>query len=91
MAAAFTDLVKSFVSAILMPPIAVIFPLNKNIEEKFAVLRRGDKSNSTEDYNTMQQALDDGAVVMAYGCVLPTHAKYQTLLVMLLMLLTQNT
>ncbi|KAJ2966323.1 hypothetical protein NQ176_g10205 [Zarea fungicola] len=66
-AAAFTDLVKSFVSAILMPPIAVIFPLNKNIEEKFAVLRRGDKSNSTENYNTMQQALDDGAVVMAYG------------------------
>ncbi|TQV98858.1 large conductance mechanosensitive channel protein [Cordyceps javanica] len=66
-AAAFTDLVKSFVGAILMPPIAVIFPLNKNIEEKFAVLRRGDKANSTTEYSTVQQALDDGAVVMAYG------------------------
>lgn len=50
-----------------MPPIAIIFPLNKNIEEKFAVLRRGDKSNSTAEYNTLQQALDDGAVIMAYG------------------------
>lgn len=50
-----------------MPPIAVIFPLNKNIEEKFAVLRSGDKANSTSEYNTIQQALDDGAVVMAYG------------------------
>ncbi|KAM3440274.1 hypothetical protein MY4824_002263 [Beauveria thailandica] len=66
-AAAFTDLVKTFVSAILMPPIAIIFPLNKNIEEKFAVLRRGDRSNSTAHYSTVQQALDDGAVVMAYG------------------------
>ncbi len=66
-AAAFTDLVKSFVSAILMPPIAIIFPLNKNIEEKFAVLRRGDRSNGTTHYSTVQQALDDGAVVMAYG------------------------
>lgn len=69
-AAAFTDLIKSFVSGILMPPISIILPLNKNIEEKFAVLRAGDRSNSTTtQYSTVQQALDDGAVVMAYGCV----------------------
>ncbi|OAA81404.1 Large-conductance mechanosensitive channel [Akanthomyces lecanii RCEF 1005] len=67
-AAAFTDLIKSFVSGILMPPISIILPLNKNIEEKFAVLRAGDRSNSTTtQYSTVQQALDDGAVVMAYG------------------------
>ncbi|KHN95831.1 Large-conductance mechanosensitive channel [Metarhizium album ARSEF 1941] len=63
----FTDLVKSFVSAILMPPLAVMFPINKNVEEKFAVLRPGDTYNSSTGYNTLRQALDDGAVVMAYG------------------------
>ncbi|OAQ63134.1 large-conductance mechanosensitive channel [Pochonia chlamydosporia 170] len=63
----FTDLIKSFVSAILMPPLAIIFPVNKNIEEKFAVLRYGDNYNTTTGYNTLRQALDDGAVVMAYG------------------------
>ncbi|OAA47794.1 Large-conductance mechanosensitive channel [Metarhizium rileyi] len=63
----FTDLIKSFVSAILMPPLAILFPVNKNIEEKFAVLRYGDSYNGTTGYNTLRQAMDDGAVVMAYG------------------------
>ncbi|KAM6482537.1 gated mechanosensitive channel [Trichoderma sp. SZMC 28011] len=70
LAAAFTDLVKSFVSAILMPPISVILPINKNIEEKFAVLRPGPKYNASSPaggYNTLHQAQADGAVVMAYG------------------------
>ncbi|KAL7963064.1 hypothetical protein V8C34DRAFT_300984 [Trichoderma compactum] len=70
LAAAFTDLVKSFVGAILMPPISVILPINKNIEEKFAVLRPGPKYNASSPaggYNTMLQAQADGAVVMAYG------------------------
>ncbi|KAM0255002.1 hypothetical protein ACHAQJ_006230 [Trichoderma viride] len=69
-AAAFTDLVKSFVSAILMPPISIILPINKNIEEKFAVLRPGPNYNSSSPsggYNTLHQAQSDGAVVMAYG------------------------
>ncbi|UNI21847.1 hypothetical protein JDV02_007799 [Purpureocillium takamizusanense] len=63
----FTDLVKSFVSAILMPPLSVIFPVNKNIEQKFAVLRYGSGYNATTGYNTLFQAQEDGAVVMAYG------------------------
>lgn len=63
----FTDLIKTFVSAILMPPLSVLFPVNKNIEEKFAVLRYGANYNATTGYNTLHQALDDGAVVMAYG------------------------
>ncbi|KAL7950054.1 large-conductance mechanosensitive channel [Trichoderma barbatum] len=70
LAAAFTDLVKSFVSAILMPPISVILPINKNIEEKFAVLRPGPQYNAScpsGGYNTLYQAQADGAVVMAYG------------------------
>ncbi|KAH7328059.1 large-conductance mechanosensitive channel [Stachybotrys elegans] len=67
LAATFTDLVKSFVGDVLMPPISVIFPLNRNIEEKFAVLRAGPNYNTTTGYNTLHQAQDDGAVVMAYG------------------------
>jgi len=35
------------------------------MEEKFAVLRKG--KHYGHGYNTMQQALDDGAVIMAYG------------------------
>ncbi|KAK3190494.1 hypothetical protein K4F52_003515 [Lecanicillium sp. MT-2017a] len=66
-AAAFTDLIKTFVSAILMPPLSIILPLNKNIEEKFAVLQAGPMYNATSGYNTLHQAIDDGAVVMAYG------------------------
>jgi large conductance mechanosensitive channel len=59
--------VKSFVSDILMPPLSVLFPINKNIEEKFAVLQGGDTYDPAIGYNTLQQAQDDGAVVMAYG------------------------
>jgi large conductance mechanosensitive channel len=50
-----------------MPPISIVFPVNKNIEEKFAVLRYGNNYNSTIGYNTLHQAMEDGAVVMAYG------------------------
>jgi len=39
------------------------------MEEKFAVLRPGPNYNTTETqgYNTLKQAADDGAVVLAYG------------------------
>jgi len=45
--------------------------MNKNMEEKFAVLKRGPNfhHNGTTGYNTLDQALSDGAVVMAYGYV----------------------
>jgi large conductance mechanosensitive channel len=37
------------------------------MEEKFAVLQKGPNFNTTTGYNTLHQAQDDGAVVMAYG------------------------
>jgi large conductance mechanosensitive channel len=37
------------------------------MDEKFAVLRGGDHYVRRNGYNTLQQAVDDGAVVMAYG------------------------
>jgi len=73
-AAAFTTVVTSFVSDILLPPISLLPFINKNLDEKFAILRHGPSYNhSAPDslpYNTLQQALDDGAVVLAYGSFL---------------------
>jgi large conductance mechanosensitive channel len=68
-AAAFTTVVTSFVSEILLPPLSLIPGINRNMEGKFAILRRGPNYNTTDGigYNTLQQAADDGAVVMAYG------------------------
>src|SRR5690349_14603708 len=68
-ASMFTALVTSFVSDILLPPLSVLLPLNKNLEEKFAVLHSGPHRPRDTGYNTLKQAQDDGAVVMAYGCV----------------------
>ncbi|KAK1967121.1 large conductance mechanosensitive channel protein [Colletotrichum sublineola] len=65
-AAAFTSLVNSFVQNIIMPPISVILPLNRNMEQKFAVLQGG-PNYTRSGYTTLERAKDDGAVVLAYG------------------------
>jgi large conductance mechanosensitive channel len=67
LAAAFTTLVTSFVSEILLPPLSLLPFINRNMDEKFAILRRGPNYDKKIGYNTMQQALNDGAVIMAYG------------------------
>lgn len=66
-ASMFTALVTSLVTDILLPPISVLLPLNKNLEEKFAVLKGGSNYKGEGGYNTLKQAQADGAVVMAYG------------------------
>jgi large conductance mechanosensitive channel len=66
LAAAFTTVVTSFVSEILLPPLSLLPFINRNMDEKFAVLRSG-PLHERGGYNTTQQALDDGAVIMAYG------------------------
>jgi large conductance mechanosensitive channel len=66
LAAAFTTLVTSFVSEILLPPLSLLPFINRNMDEKFAILRRG-PNHKERGYNTTQQALNDGAVIMAYG------------------------
>ncbi|KAL1844579.1 hypothetical protein VTK73DRAFT_2267 [Phialemonium thermophilum] len=70
LAATFTKLVTSFVSDILLPPLSVILPLNKNLDEKFAILKPGPNAARLDGYNTLKQAQEDGAVVMAYGIFL---------------------
>lgn len=70
-AAAFTNVVTSFVSDILLPPLSVLLPLNANLDLKFAVLQAGPSYYSgPRGYNTIEQAQLDGAVVMAYGVFL---------------------
>lgn len=69
-ASAFTNVVTSFVSDIILPPLSVILPLNANLDFKFAVLQPGPHYQEWGGYNTIEQAQDDGAVVMAYGVFL---------------------
>ncbi|RAL62835.1 hypothetical protein DID88_004677 [Monilinia fructigena] len=98
-AQSFTTLITSLVSSVLLPPLSLLPFLNKNLDEKFAVLRPGPHyggtlHNHTEigdgvgegiegngtvvfkmgieflygaGYNTLKQALDDGAIVLAWG------------------------
>ena len=62
-------MVTSFVSDILLPPISLLPFMNKNLDEKFAVLRRGENYNTTDGvgYATLKEAAADAAVVLAYG------------------------
>jgi hypothetical protein len=64
-ATAFTKLVNSLVSDILLPPISLLPWMDRNLDEKFLVLRGG--GNATELYNTKAQALADGALIWTYG------------------------
>lgn len=70
-AAAFTNVVTSFVSDILLPPLSVLLPLNANLDFKFAVLQAGASyADLPHGYRTIEQAQADGAVIMAYGVFL---------------------
>ena len=51
-----------------MPILALLPFIDRNFEEKFAVLRRG--SEGKGGYMTVKQALEDGAVVLRYGYVM---------------------
>jgi large conductance mechanosensitive channel len=55
------------VSDILLPFIALLPFMGRNLPQKFLVLKRG--PNGRNGYNTIQQAEADGAVTMTYGCV----------------------
>ncbi|KAH8085950.1 hypothetical protein BXZ70DRAFT_554534 [Cristinia sonorae] len=66
-ASTFTAVVNSLVSDILLPPISLLPFMARNLEEKFWLLRKG--PHWAHGYNTRKQAIDDGAVIMTYGCV----------------------
>ncbi|PVG01717.1 ion channel [Serendipita vermifera] len=64
-AGAFTRIVNSTVSDLLLPLVALLPFMGRNLPQKFLVLRGG--PNAADGYNTLKQAEDDGAVTMAYG------------------------
>jgi hypothetical protein len=66
-ASAFTAVVNSLVSDVILPPLSLLPFMARNLEEKFAVLRKGPHYKYPTGYNTRQQATDDGAVVWTYG------------------------
>ena len=76
LASAFTTVTTSLVNDILLPPISVIFPLDRNMQEKFAVLKPGPKYDETGGYTTIDQAVTDGAVILGYGCVQSCGHEY---------------
>jgi large conductance mechanosensitive channel len=43
--------------------------MSRNLEEKFWVMRKGPHYSNSAGYNTRQQAIDDGAVILTYGWV----------------------
>lgn len=68
---AFTKVVTSFVSDLALPVVSLLPFLNRNMDQKFAVLSSGPNYVSGEGYNTIKQARDDGALILAYGFVDP--------------------
>ncbi|CAG8217134.1 unnamed protein product [Penicillium olsonii] len=72
---AFTKVVTSFVSDLVLPIVSLLPFLNRNMDQKFAVLSKG--PNFTEEgYNTLYQAREDGALVLAYGAFIETVVNF---------------
>ncbi|KAF2251680.1 gated mechanosensitive channel, partial [Trematosphaeria pertusa] len=77
-AAAFSACANSLVTDIILPLISLLPFLARNLDEKFATLKHGPHYNATiaNGYNTKAQALDDGAVVFAYGSFLDRLVRF---------------
>ncbi|KAJ5242992.1 uncharacterized protein N7469_001319 [Penicillium citrinum] len=73
---AFTKVVTSFVSDIVLPIISLLPFLNRNMDQKFAVLSRGPNYIHGQGYNTVKQARDDGALVLAWGLFIETILNF---------------
>ncbi|KIJ35937.1 hypothetical protein M422DRAFT_179967 [Sphaerobolus stellatus SS14] len=69
-ASAFTKVVNSLVSDILLPFLSLLPFMSRNLDEKFIVLRRGPHYTKPQGYNTRKQAISDGAVLWTYGAFL---------------------
>jgi large conductance mechanosensitive channel len=78
LAASFTACANSLVSDIILPIISLLPFLSRNLDEKFAILQHGPGYNSTisSGYHTVRAALDDGAVVFAYGSFLDKVIRF---------------
>jgi large conductance mechanosensitive channel len=64
-AASFTACANSLVTDMILPLVSLLPFLDRNIEQKFLILRAGDSKPA--EYNTIDQALEDGALIWAWG------------------------
>jgi large conductance mechanosensitive channel len=78
LAASFTACANSLVSSIILPVISLLPFLSRNLDSKFAILQSGPNYNTSisNGYNTPKQAVDDGAVVLAYGDFLDKIVRF---------------
>ncbi|CAG7853665.1 SubName: Full=Related to large-conductance mechanosensitive channel {ECO:0000313/EMBL:CCA68403.1} [Serendipita indica DSM 11827] len=65
-ASAFTRIVNSMVTDMILPFIALLPIFNRNLPQQFITLRKG-PHQPQGGYNTIQQAEADGAIYLAYG------------------------
>ncbi|EPS32392.1 hypothetical protein PDE_07352 [Penicillium oxalicum 114-2] len=72
----FTKVVTSFVSDVVLPVVSLLPLLNRNMDQKFAVLSPGPNYNESKGYNTLKQARDDGALVLAWGMFVETLLNF---------------
>ncbi|KAF9886548.1 hypothetical protein FE257_011320 [Aspergillus nanangensis] len=75
-AKAFTKVVTSFVADVVLPIVSLLPFLNRNLDQKFAVLSEGPNFVEGKGYNTLDQARSDGALVLAYGVFLETIISF---------------
>ncbi|KAJ5747172.1 uncharacterized protein N7511_008868 [Penicillium nucicola] len=73
---AFTKVVTSFVSDMVLPIVSLLPFLNRNMDQKFAVLSKGPNFSHEIGYNTLRQAREDGALVLAYGVFIETLLNF---------------
>ncbi|KAH7093958.1 gated mechanosensitive channel [Auriculariales sp. MPI-PUGE-AT-0066] len=71
-ASAFSGVVNSLVTDMLMPFVSLLPFMRRNMSEKFTVLRAGPHP----PYNTLEQAAADGAVTLAWGHFIDRIANF---------------
>ncbi|OQE32891.1 hypothetical protein PENFLA_c001G06789 [Penicillium flavigenum] len=76
LANAFTKVVTSFVTDMVLPIVSLLPFLNRNMDQKFAVLSKGPNFDQQNGYNTLLQAREDGALVLAYGAFMETTLNF---------------
>ncbi|KAJ7245035.1 large-conductance mechanosensitive channel [Mycena haematopus] len=69
---AFTRIVTSLVSDILLPFLSLLPWIDRNMASKFAVLRNGPNA----PYNTVAQADNDGAITLNYGSFIDAVSNF---------------
>jgi large conductance mechanosensitive channel len=65
--AAFSNVVTSLVSDIMLPPLSLLSSNSKNLESRFIILRMGETPDAT--YNTIEQAAADGKLPSILPCI----------------------